>query len=161
MRRQKAEDRRLKAIALLAMTIAFASCGSRGFDQRVVNRMVKQALEEGRIIARENGQIFGFMDVDDAAGALIELLLSDPTRWRGIYNLGPETGYSLIRIAEAVRAAVSDAGKADVRLITEPGDETMNSTLDSGAFFADIGIVPMRTLEQSVAAIRDRLLGGN
>ena len=49
MRRQKTEDRRQKAITLLAMTVgllmSLVSCGGRGFDQRVVIPEAKWSVE--------------------------------------------------------------------------------------------------------------------
>ncbi len=90
-------------------SIRLASLIGPGFEQRIVNRFVKQALERGRISVKKNRQRFGFLDVDDAASAILRMLMSERgTGVKGISGAGISgTGMSS---AGMKGAGVIDAG---------------------------------------------------
>jgi nucleoside-diphosphate-sugar epimerase len=132
-------------------SVRMASLIGPDFDPRIVNRFVKQALQDGVVTVKRNRQRFGFFDIEDAVTALSAMLISDPSKWQKVYNLGGRGTYTLIEMAEAVEKACSAAKKVVIK-ITE-GDEYANSGLRADLFYRDFGFDPVVTLDQSVEKI--------
>ena len=83
-------------------SIRLASLIGPGFDIRVVSKFVKSAFENKTIKIVGGKQIFEFLDVRDAAGALISLISSNDVKWSPIYNLGNMERMKIIEIAKIV-----------------------------------------------------------
>ena len=132
-------------------SVRMASLIGPDFDPRIVNCFVRQALQNGVITVKRNRQQFGFFDIKDAADALKAMLVSDPSKWRKVYNLGGRGTYTLTEMAEAVKKACSAV--RDVEIKTTDGDEYANSGLRSDLFYGDFGFDPGVTLDQSVEKI--------
>lgn len=137
--------------------IRMASLIGPGFDQRIVNRFVKQALETGKLTVKRSDQRFGFFDVEDAADALIAMLVHEQTEWKPVYNLGGRNAYTLQEIAETVKAVLS--GRADVEITYTEDDCGFCSGLDAASFYAGFGFEPKRSLEESVRRIAEACVG--
>lgn len=135
--------------------IRMASLIGPGFDQRIVNRFVKQALETGKLTVKRNGQRFGFMDVKDAGGAIVKVTDSDPQKWGKVYNLGPEGAYSLTEIAGMVKDLVESSGKGPVEIAMTEGDETGSTAVDASAFYKDFEFRPAVSMEESIRRIME------
>lgn len=133
--------------------IRMASLIGVGFEQRIVNRLVRTALETGRITVEDNGQRFGFLDVADAAAGLHCLAASDPVLWRSVYNLGNGAAYSLPEIAETIRRVFQEEGRGliDVRIVS--GIKSGSSALDAVSFRESFCFAPTVTLRESVRRI--------
>ena len=115
--------------------IRLASLIGPGFDQRVVNKMVRRALESGVIEVCDNGSRFGYLDVLDAADALVAVCESDPDEWEQVYNLGPEDGVTLTEIAECAAKEVGARCGRQVKLRMGGSDsQATSSVLDSALF---------------------------
>lgn len=115
--------------------IRLASLIGPGFDQRVVNKMVRRALESGVIEVCDNGSRFGYLDVLDAADALVAVCESDPDEWEQVYNLGPEGGVTLTEIAECAAKEVGARCGRQVKLRMGGSDsQATSSVLDSALF---------------------------
>ena len=115
--------------------IRLASLIGPGFDQRVVNKMVRRAFESGVIEVRDNGSRFGYLDVLDAADALVAVCESDPDEWEQVYNLGPEGGVTLMEIAECAAKEVGARCGRQVKLQMGCSDsQATSSVLDSALF---------------------------
>ena len=134
-------------------SVRMASLIGPGFDQRIVNRFVKQALEKGTISAKENEQRFGFFDVEDAVSGLTAMIGSDESRWKTVYNLGSEKAYSLVEIADIVRTVVKESCGTTVGLEVVPGDERASSQLCAKRFAEDFAAGGWKSLYESVREI--------
>ena len=71
--------------------IRLASLIGPGFEQRLVNKFVKQSIEEKKLDLIGGKQRYGFLDVRDAAQGIIKLALNND-KWDEVYNLGIMNG---------------------------------------------------------------------
>ena len=73
-------------------------------------------------------------------------------QWESAYNLGGETAYSLIQIADVIREEMRQRG-TDLTVEVEKGDEKSGSVLDADRFDRQFGFAPSLSLEDSVRNI--------
>lgn len=133
--------------------LRMASLIGPGFDQRIVNRFVKQALETGKLTVKRNQQRFGFFDVEDAANGIVIMLESDAKVWKPVYNLGRDGAYALVEIAKAVKDILQeDCGKT-VEVDIVNGEESVNSELACSLYSDDFGFKPQFSLKDSIRRI--------
>lgn len=133
--------------------VRMASLIGPAFDQRIVNRLVKQALKTGVISVKRNGQYFGFFDVDDAASALASMTERDSRLWKKYYNLGGRCVYSLTEIAEAVKDALKGIRDVEIDITDGPGE--CNTGINAGLFYRDFGFEPKVDLKESTGRIAE------
>lgn len=138
-------------------SIRLASLIGPGFDVRIVNRLVKQALETGKITVTKDEKRFGFLDIADAVNGLLVLAGSDPASWKPVYNLGTKGAYSLTDIAQSIQRIMAETG-APLVISEVPGEGNDSSALDAGRFYADFGFFPEISLEESIRRIRSALV---
>lgn len=134
--------------------IRLASLIGPGFDVRIVNRFVKQAQETNEIRVTDDNRRFGFLDVSDAADGIISMIESDPRSWKPVYNLGIIGSYTLMEMAAAVKSVFKTDG-IDIALLTSPGENEEDSSLDASLFYKEFSFQPAVTLEESIRRIRD------
>ena len=130
-------------------SIRMASLIGPGFDQRIVNRFVKQALETGRLSVKRNEQRFGFLDIRDAVDGLVAMLGSEVCPWQPVYNLGGKGTYTLVEIAETVKNVVEGSHKAGQVAVIE-GEAMSNSEIDGQLYASTFGYEARYSLADSV-----------
>ncbi len=135
--------------------IRLASLIGPGFDQRIVNRFIKQALETGRLRIDNDKKVFGFLDVDDAVSALCRMLKNCDAEWMPVYNLGGAAGYTLPVIAAEVKKVLKETDNIDVDVELSEGGLPESSLLDTGLFARDFGYEAQTGLDNSIRKIRD------
>ena len=136
------------------ISIRLASLIGMGFDQRVTNKLVKIALKNNHLNITEKGAVFSYMDVRDAAEALLAMcrvFLTDK-ELGNVYNLGGKEDYTLSEIAAAVRDAIQEQTGAGITVDTvEDAAETVpNSSLNCEAFYKDFNWQPSKSLKDSI-----------
>lgn len=131
-------------------SLRMASLIGPGFDQRIVNRFVKQALETGKLTVKRNQQRFGFFDVEDAVGGIISMISPAVNDWDPIYNLGTKEAYTLVEIAETVAEIIPNRA---VELEIDPDNATSNSSVDATRFYEKFGYVSDCDLRSSTEQI--------
>ena len=136
--------------------IRLASLIGPGFDQRVVNKMARRAMENGQIEVCDNGSNFGYLDVLDAVNALVAVCESDPDEWEQVYNLGPEGGVTLTEIAECAAKEVGARCGRQVKLRMGGSDsQATSSVLDSALFDRSFDWEARNSLLETVKRIVD------
>lgn len=133
--------------------VRMASLIGPHFDQRAVNKMVLAALKGDDLQVIGGNRKMGFLDVRDAADALIRMAGSDPSAWKPVYNLGITGGYTAEEIAQVVARTLRDMGYAVPKIYRQPGEDSRQSTLDCTQFYSDFGWRPSCSLEDSVREI--------
>lgn len=139
-------------------SLRMASLIGPGFDQRIVNRFVKQALETGKLTVKRNQQTFGFFDVEDAVSGITVMLRMDRKPWKPIYNLGAIGAYTLVKIAETVRNVIYGINGVLICVEIVDGVEFINSDLSCSLFYQEFDFIPQVTLSDSVNKISNRLI---
>ena len=135
-------------------SLRMASLIGPGFDQRIVNRFVKQALETGKLTVKKNQQRFGFFDVEDAVSGIATMLPMDVQIWKPVYNLGRNESYTLLEIAETVKIVLEKEKTGNlVEVVVNEGDETGNTSLSCSRFFKDFNYEAMCSLKYSIYSI--------
>jgi len=138
--------------------IRLASLIGEGFNQRIVNRFVKKALETHMLNVNNNQQIFGFMDIDDAVTGILRLLDTNPKKWKPVYNLGIDQGYTLIEIAKLVKKVLKETMNIDTKIKIVSGTESSNSSINASLFNKDFDFLPAVSLESSIRKISEGYL---
>lgn len=133
--------------------IRMASLIGPGFDQRLVNRLIKQGLETGRISVKKNKQVFGFIDVEDAARGILSLAAIPADQWEECYTLGIKTGYSLTDIASAVEEVLYRKYGVALAVDVQDGDERLNTVVNADRIARDTGFTPCISMRQSIERI--------
>ena len=135
--------------------VRMASLLGVGYDQRIVNRMIDKALQGETLNVVGGMQRYGFLDVRDAASALICLSLSDETKWKEIYNVGCNNCYTLIDVVNTIVSEMKIKTDFDCKYNVSEGLDERNSSLDASLFMSDISWNPSISLSETTADIID------
>lgn len=117
----------------------------------VLYKFVENALE-GKTIHIEGGkQNFSFMDVRDAASAIIQLMEIPNKEWNKYYNLGPEKQINIKELAQmAVQYAVT-VGGYPVAIKIKEDDTLLNAGMNSGKIYQTLNWKPQYRLQDTIA----------
>lgn len=140
--------------------LRMASLIGPGFDQRIVNRLVKQALLGETLRVVRSNQKFGFLDIEDAVKAIIRLLEADITQWRSIYNIGNGKEYSIEYIVQHIKDVFEVNGLSISNINVEDGNGSGSTGVAYSALHEDSGFVPSVDLDTSIQRILDQVQKG-
>ena len=128
-----------------------------GFDQRVVNKMVLRAADGHGLTVKGVDQAFGFMDVRDAADALIAVSTGALRQGRGdqspndVVNIGVNGDVSLrsiaLLVADIARQEIGTSVAVDESEAVNP---TCTSALDVSRLATEYGFSAKINLEETV-----------
>ncbi len=121
--------------------------------KRIVNRLVKQALKGEDLIIIGGKQKYGFLDVRDAAVAVLKIALSDSSEWKQIYNIGRMEYYTLIDLAEIIVKSVKKLTGIEVNYAVTEGEDIRNSSIDITKFSTDFGWQPEIKINETIEEI--------
>ena len=130
-----------------------------GYDVRIVNRFIARFLADEPVSIQGGDQVFDFMDVRDAARALIAVALAGPPEGSTALNIGGGAPRTLRDIAQTVADVVRTHTEHEPRIDWEPSagdDRTLG--LDSGILSRHYNFSPRYRLEESAHHILDGLL---
>ena len=133
--------------------LRMASLIGPGFDQRIVNRFIKQALSEHSLSVNISKQKFGFMDIGDAVSGIIVLLQPNQIFRHTIYNLGTPNGYSLEDLASRICSIAAKICQLDIHVDFTYLDSNTNTTINCERFYNDFSWRPKISLETSIEKI--------
>lgn len=133
--------------------IRMASLLGVGYEQRILNRMVDQALKGMQLKVVGGMQRYGFLDVRDAADGIVTLAQSDPRTWKEVYNLGRNESYTLMDVVECIVSGVKAQTGMETTYTVSEGQDDRNSSLDVASFMHDFRWAPAITLPETTAAI--------
>ncbi len=133
--------------------IRLASLLGVGYDQRIVNRMIIQALNGAPLKVVGGMQRYGFLDVRDAASGLVRLVASNASEWKNEYNLGRNDSCSLIDVVNSISSEVKRLAGLTVNYTISEGLDDRNSAIDASRFMNDFNWCAKYTLAQTIANI--------
>ena len=109
--------------------IRMASLIGPGFDQRITNKFAKMVIEGKQITVLGGKQLFGYLDVRDAASAIIKVAASNGD-WDEVYNLGTDNAYILEQIANtAIQVGRQMGYNAPDVIVNDNSNAEQNSSL--------------------------------
>lgn len=133
--------------------IRMASLIGPHFDQRIVNRFVKQASRDGFLRVEVNDKHYGFLDVEDAVDGLLKLIMSGCKNWEKIYNLGGDRTYTLVEIADTVNDFFQRTFDKAITIEKVDGNGSYNSSINSEKFKKTFKFASSLSLYQSIERI--------
>ena len=77
-------------------SIRLASLIGPQFKERLVNKMILNAKNNGVIKIVGGKQVFSFLDIRDAIEGLVAMIKASDKKWQNIYNLGTFEQYSIM-----------------------------------------------------------------
>ena len=134
--------------------IRLSSLLGSSYPKQLVNRMIALALQNNKLEVRGGKQRYSYLDVRDAADAILSMISVDPKTWKKVYNLGNNAYYSLMDVAYTIERVLSEKGKK-IDLSILPGTDQSSSELDAGLFMHDFNWKPHYSLVQSISDIID------
>lgn len=135
--------------------VRMASLLGPGYDLRIVNRMVDQALRGDALKVVGGMQRYGFLDVRDAADGLVTLAHSAPSTWQETYVLGRRECCTLMEVVECIVSTLKARAGVDAAYVVSEGQDVRNSSLDPSRFMRDFAWSPRYSLTDTVASIID------
>ena len=135
------------------VNVRLASLIGPGFNQRIVNRFVKQALELKSITIYKSMQKFGFLDIEDAVNGILSLLNISFSQWERVYNLGNGKGYTVEEIINCVENVFKSLDYPFPQINIEERQEEGNTSVDFKALSKDTGYRPRIDLSTSILKI--------
>lgn len=131
------------------------------FDQRIVNRLVKQALSSETLCVVKSARKFGFLDIEDAVRALLALLETNTKQWRTVYTVGNGKAYDIEYIAQRIKYVFKKNGLSIPRINIENGNGFGSTGVSYSEFHKDTGFEPSTDLDTSIQHILTQLQKNN
>ena len=123
------------------------------FNQRITNKLIDSILAGNAITVSVNQRRFGFMDVEDASGAILALLDAEPARWKTVYNVGTGRAYSLPEISTCLVKLSAELLQLAPQVGTVETEESGNTAVSGRLLQTDTGFVSSVSLEDSLRRI--------
>lgn len=147
-----------KGAGIMYTNLRMASLIGPGFDQRIVNRLVKQALEGENLQVIKSNRKFGFFDVEDAVTAILTLINRDIFEWKAVYNVGGFECYTIDEIVYCIRDVFRKKKLPIPQICLEDGTGEGNTAVDYQLYHIDIGFTPTVNLSESVETIINEII---
>jgi nucleoside-diphosphate-sugar epimerase len=144
-----------------SIRLAALDGGEAGYTEMgFMTAMVFNALRNENIIVSDGSQLMERLHVEDAAEAVIKVLLDSKIKFRPVYNLGFGNSYKLKNIAEKISEIVADVtGKEKVNIIVQPTSNSAPSFgMSSDLFFTDFNWKPKHTLNSIIESLTHYLI---
>lgn len=110
-------------------------------SQNLIPALCSQA-KNGKINLKGGEQRFSFIDADDAAAAIIAMLLSEG-QWANVYNVGwNQRRYTLLEIADIVADTAVTLGYKRPEIVLDKQDISLWAGMDSTRFMEHTGWKP-------------------
>ena len=132
--------------------LRMASLIGPGFDQRIVNRFVKQAYAGEPLHVVLNDQHFGFLDIEDAISAILALIDKEDILWQPTYAVGNGKKYSIKEIADSVERVFGEVGLDFSGMNIDQDDKSGNTAVDYQQISIDTGFKPVENTVHRILA---------
>src|SRR5699024_5613857 len=113
----------------------YASLTSLDFDIRMINRFVKKVINNEIIEIYGGDQTISYLDVRDAADALVQMLNTTDIDWNVVYNLGSNEKYTLNNLVQEIERVAKDYNFQKVKVNKHTKDEAFSNSINSTLFY--------------------------
>ena len=118
-------------------------------SQNVVKGLC-QSAREGKMNLKGGRQVFSFIDAEDAAGAVVSMLLAEGD-WEHVYNVGwNRRRYTLVELAQIIADAAERCGFPRPEIILQEDDTSLWAGMDSTRFMEKTGWSPSIGLQKTI-----------
>ncbi len=137
--------------------IRLGSLIGAGYDQRIINRLTESAILNHSMTVIGGMQRYSFLDVRDAAEAIIRVAVSEQIEWKCVYNLGTKESYNLLEIVNKLKDVLKD-NQREVDIIIKDGNDKRNSAINAGLFMNTFDWKPKYSIDDTILEIvQDKL----
>ena len=120
----------------------------------VLRKFIQRALDGGDITIQGGTQKFSFIDVKDAAAAVLHIALRDESTWPPTCNVGVGEQVGIVDMAGIVRNQVATAtGRDPIDIIVTPSDIDINSGMDCSLLMEGLGWKPAVCFADTVGSM--------
>lgn len=133
--------------------IRLASLIGPGMEQRVVTKLIRKVMNGQKLTITNGTQLFQYMDIRDAAEAILALLNTDIKNWKKIYCVAPDIQVSLQEIAQIVVGTCEKHGYMPVDIEVTAAENCCNGYMNPKLFGTDTGWREKYTLQDCVSNI--------
>lgn len=124
----------------------------KSIPDNVLYKFVENALEGKDISIQGGKQKFSFINVKDAAYAIICLMNIPFAQLEKVYNLGPEKQTNIIELAGIASGYAVSRGRDAVRIHIKEDNIVLNAGMNSERLYKAINWRPQFSIEDTVAA---------
>lgn len=128
------------------------------YKQRFVYKLTQQATKNQKIRIAENGFIFSYLDVRDAAFAILKLLGRENS-WESIFNVGSNSSYTISEICSEIIRATESNSSLEISKKSENSKKEFVNTIDSSLFKNKFNWKENFSLTESIKTIKENLDG--
>jgi len=139
--------------------LASLTGGKENLHLEVISKFVLSALKGETINILGGSQNFSYLDVRDAASAIISMLSSN--NWHNIYNLGPEKKYNIIELAEMVVNSHSKYNNKSININVDKSDLSLDVGMNSELFYKNFKWKPNYSMEKTIESLFEYLVEVN
>ncbi|WP_459201912.1 NAD-dependent epimerase/dehydratase family protein [Methanococcus sp. CF] len=132
--------------------------GNVGLKPELISKFVNNVLNSELIRIVGGKQVVSYLDVRDAADAIISLLSTDWSIWKQVYNLGSNQQYNIVEIGELVAEIGKKYTGKYTPINVDKKDVFLNVGMDSGLFYNDTGWMPKYDLESTINSLFEYLM---
>ena len=121
------------------LNLRIGSLVGPNFPQRITSRLIKDAIETGKISINLNGQIFSFTHVQDMAKAILKATELKDNDWNRNYNVGTHESYTIEDIAKEIELIINENNQPLKIIRNESEKNNINNSLDCSLFQSATG----------------------
>lgn len=133
--------------------VRLASLIGPDFDERIVTKLLNNAIRDNLISLVGGTQRFSFLDIRDAVSGLIALIENSSKNWKNIYNLGTKENYTIIDLANYIANFVNKTHEGNVTISLSKSEILQSILLDNSLFCNDFNWQPKFTIADSIRNI--------
>lgn len=119
-------------------------------NAKFINIFIQNTLEKKPLNIIGGTQKVSFLDIKDAANAIIDFLKIEPAKWNNVYNLGTGKQHTILEIAEIVKKIASEITNTEIKINIEKQDILLNVCMDNKKFVELTKWTPKYSLESSI-----------
>ena len=143
------------------INIRMASLVGLPYQERIINKMVKFAVENHKIRIVGGSQLFSFLHLEDAVCGLSAVIKAGDGNWKSVYNLGTDERYTIKELASVIAATVEEKTGTPVVTELEESDVKHAIPLDVSAFTGDFNWCAKVRLQDIVSEAAEFVIASN
>ena len=136
--------------------IRLASLIGSEYPERVINKMINNAIKNNSITVMNDKDTFGYLHINDAVDGLYNFIKnSNPNEWKKIYNLGAISDYSenLEYIANIIKGLFASRG-IEIKVTVNKQEKANKLCLQNSEwFYKEANWEPHITLKTAIEQI--------
>lgn len=129
-------------------------------SQNLVKALSESAIIQEKIHITGGKQVFSYIDVDDAAAAIVKCACYKGKYKRHIYNVGPnEMCVTLIEIADMIKQ-IADRKGNNIEIVLDSDDTALWAGMNSWDFYEEFDWSPQYNIMDMVERVYENVQGG-